>query len=995
MTRMGRKLGIAVLVLLAVLGPAAAARAGRYTVHACGSGDNNTFFGATSDSRMAARSLCAADGEGHRLGIGVLAGVSQGQVPVFANATQTFLAPPGTAIAHVHLKADARTSNGDWAALLQASTDRFSSGFWNVAGCLPRAGDSAGCTAASPQADQNYDVPGATGFRSTVACGNFAGCGTFTTGTWPFARAYYLIHQADVTLDDSSVPAVTVIGGGLAETGWVRGSQRIVYEAGDNSGVTRTQFVVDDTVLDHFEHPCDFAFAVPCANVNDATYLLDTSSIADGPHRITVAAFDATDVNRGTAARTVLIDNHAPREPLGAAVAGGEGWHTNDDFTVTWTNPASAAPITRALYEICRVGGSCVSGEQSAEGISQLSGLHVGQPGDYTIRIWLADAAGNVSDAKSAPLYLKFDNVAPGSGQPRPHAGWINDAAAKRVDLAIDPNAGVPASGIAGYAVTLDGSNPGSAFTVPASAEEGYIGRTILTELAEGTAPVRVRAISGAGVPSPDVGQTELHVDRTAPQLAADGAPGEDHWSRTPITVRVTANDALSGMASAAGAGGGYVETRIDEAERHRSWGPTGEPAPDGRLPALPTATADVVIADDGMHHLAFRAADAAGNTAAERALTVRIDRTPPELAVFEDQRASDPRLIDVAASDRTSGLGDGAEIRLRRVTPTQGPWVALATARNGNHYYAHVQNAALVAGEYEFAATVPDQAGNEAVATTNRDGRAKVVYISPTQVGPYETPPDGGEPPRSDAPGGQDATAAVATRITAAAVDRQVVRKKCKRPRRGARKRCPRPTVREVLVHDLRLGFGKKGLVRGRLTSTSGAQLARTEITVLARPAMAGGVYRATAVVKTGVDGRFSYKVPGGSSRTLDFEFRGDRKYKQADEQITFRVPAAATIRASRHTVRNGKSVAFSGRLSGKPYPARGKVLDLQAFYRKRWRTFATPRASKNGRWSYKYRFGATRGVVLYKFRLHVRATSDYPYEPGYSKTTKVRVRG
>src|SRR4051794_14259010 len=221
-----RKLVTATLAMLALVAPAAAHGA-QYTVHACGDGNNNSFFGDASDSRMAARSLCAADADGHRLGVAVLAGVNQGTAPVFANATQTFLAPPGTTIAHVHLKADARTSNGDWAALLQASSDRFSSGFWTVSGCLPRAGDSAGCSAASPKVDQNYDLSGATGFRSIVACGNFAGCGTFTTGTWPFARAYYLMHEADVTLEDNSPPGVSITGGGLAESGWVRGSQRI------------------------------------------------------------------------------------------------------------------------------------------------------------------------------------------------------------------------------------------------------------------------------------------------------------------------------------------------------------------------------------------------------------------------------------------------------------------------------------------------------------------------------------------------------------------------------------------------------------------------------------------------------------------------------------------------------------------------------------------------------------------------------------------------
>jgi hypothetical protein len=69
--------------------------------------------------------------------------------------------------------------------------------------------------------------------------------------------------------------------------------------------------------------------------------------------------------------------------------------------------------------------------------------------------------------------------------------------------------------------------------------------------------------------------------------------------------------------------------------------------------------------------------------------------------------------------------------------------------------------------------------------------------------------------------------------------------------------------------------------------------------------------------------------------------------------------------------------------------------VLDLQAYYRGKWRTFATPRSTPKGKWSYRYRFEATTGVVLYKFRVRVRASSDYPYELGYSKVTKVRVVG
>jgi hypothetical protein len=225
--------------------------------------------------------------------------------------------------------------------------------------------------------------------------------------------------------------------------------------------------------------------------------------------------------------------------------------------------------------------------------------------------------------------------------------------------------------------------------------------------------------------------------------------------------------------------------------------------------------------------------------------------------------------------------------------------------------------------------------------------------------------------------------------------VKRSVVRKPCKPGPRKRGKKCPRKGVRETLVHDLAVGFGKRTLARGFLTNSHGAPIAHAEVTVLARPAMAGGQYRAVAVVATDNNGRFTYRAPGGESRTLDFHFRGDSRYKHADDQVGLRVRAAATIIASRHSIRNGQHVIFRGKLRGRPYPARGKVLDLQAYYRHKWRTFATPRASKAGKWSLKYLFQATRGSVLYKFRIRVRATSDYPYELGYSTATRIRVTG
>jgi hypothetical protein len=105
--------------------------------------------------------------------------------------------------------------------------------------------------------------------------------------------------------------------------------------------------------------------------------------------------------------------------------------------------------------------------------------------------------------------------------------------------------------------------------------------------------------------------------------------------------------------------------------------------------------------------------------------------------------------------------------------------------------------------------------------------------------------------------------------------------------------------------------------------------------------------------------------------------------------------VPAASSLAVNRRTVRNGDAVAFSGRLVGGHVPEGGKLIDLQAFYRGGWRTFATPRTDARGRWSYRYRFGATRGVVRYRFRARIRREAAYPYELGYSRRISVIVRG
>ena len=91
-----------------------------------------------------------------------------------------------------------------------------------------------------------------------------------------------------------------------------------------------------------------------------------------------------------------------------------------------------------------------------------------------------------------------------------------------------------------------------------------------------------------------------------------------------------------------------------------------------------------------------------------------------------------------------------------------------------------------------------------------------------------------------------------------------------------------------------------------------------------------------------------------------------------------------------------NGEDIVLRGRVRGRPLPDVGKLVQLQAYSRGRWLTFATPRAdARTGRWSYRYRFTATRGTVRYRFRARVPTESGYPYTVGASGSAYVVVRG
>lgn len=187
---------------------------------------------------------------------------------------------------------------------------------------------------------------------------------------------------------------------------------------------------------------------------------------------------------------------------------------------------------------------------------------------------------------------------------------------------------------------------------------------------------------------------------------------------------------------------------------------------------------------------------------------------------------------------------------------------------------------------------------------------------------------------------------------------------------------------------------YGAPVTVGGTLTDVGGDRLGGVPLTVLSR--LPGEErFERVATVETDEQGGFAYRAPTGPSRKLRVEYAGSDRHRPAAGEVALWVRAASSISVSDHHVRNGDRVLFEGRLRGGPYPAEGKLVELQAYYRDRWRTFAVTRTSGGGAWSYRYRFGGTRGRLTYPFRARIPRERSYPYVLGHSRVVRVTVNG
>jgi hypothetical protein len=349
-----------------------------------------------------------------------------------------------------------------------------------------------------------------------------------------------------------------------------------------------------------------------------------------------------------------------------------------------------------------------------------------------------------------------------------------------------------------------------------------------------------------------------------------------------------------------------------------------------------------ILAPSPGEYSLSVWLEDAAGNQREANAavsVPIRWDPEPPELAFLAPDPA-DPLRVVVRTSDKHSGMA-GGEIEVR--ASGASTWHGLHTELQGSDLVAYVDDERFRRGAYEFRARGVDRAGNEATTGKRTDGTAATFHL----------------PVRID------------TRLAV-----------------GVRRRVDRRLDSDVLA-----SFGRRLRLTGRLTNADGQPLDGASVEALEkRP---DGALLPVGLATTNEFGGFRYVVRAIRNRALTFRYAGSRRIGAATARFRLRVPGTTSIRVNRKKVRNGQGVLFSGRVLTRPVPADGKLLEMQAYFRGRWRTFATLRTDGRGRWRFRYQFGATLGRVTYRFRAQLPYEGGYPFVTGRSRVAKVVVLG
>lgn len=456
-------LAATLLLVLASFALPRPAVAGEYTIHTCEAdeaGYTSSAFENFATRGMKWRRACDPLGPGLR-GL-ISANVSgTGKVPRGAQSGFILSAPPGASFSRLRWSGHAKRRDCRYALQLYAERPGAAPvSIKNVRANrrCPRPGLAQSSAYPRPRA---YDISGATRIVQRVVCvGNSS-----TDFCSARGQNYIGTLAAEATVIDPVPPSVAIVADSpLTRDQWVKGRQRVSYQAADNAGIKAASALIAGALRGTLSLGCNYTQRIPCPSA-PGSIDVNTADIPEGSQALTVAAEDAAGNRIESAPVTVRIDNAAPGA-VAVSVGGGEEWRNSNDFDLAWANPAEPdrAPITAAYFRLCRAGSQeCVSGDRGGEGIAAIDNLTVPSSGEWELRLWREDAAGNQQPANaSQPVLLRFDPEPPRLG----FEGMGAEDPTRVSVLVTDP-----VSGLAGGQIEIGSAGSGSWQALPTSVE--------------------------------------------------------------------------------------------------------------------------------------------------------------------------------------------------------------------------------------------------------------------------------------------------------------------------------------------------------------------------------------------------------------------------------------------------------------------------------------------------------------------------------------------
>jgi len=190
---------------------------------------------------------------------------------------------------------------------------------------------------------------------------------------------------------------------------------------------------------------------------------------------------------------------------------------------------------------------------------------------------------------------------------------------------------------------------------------------------------------------------------------------------------------------------------------------------------------------------------------------------------------------------------------------------------------------------------------------------------------------------------------------------------------------------------------FQRSGFaVSGRLLNTAGQPIRNATVDILQNVTLAGSSPKKIGETKTDGSGNWKTNVAKGPSRAVQVAYRSyqnDAKYAVVADVITQKVTGQLSFVLPKRAKR-GKRLTLKGKLFGGFVPDGGKVIELQVFYRRQWRTFKTLRTKNNGNYTLRFSFGNRYEPGVYRFRSRVRFSRDWPFLGTTSKPRKITIR-